>query len=198
MDIQTTKMIGFAVAGGHSRRMGGRDKALLPWGESTLLDHTLDRLRAVCTEVRILSGSTPRYLDRGVTVVLDHVREIGPLGGIEAALASPGATAGLFLAVDMPFVTVDVLGRLVELADEADAVVPVLAGGAQPLCAVYKASCLPAIRACLKAADYRMTGFWPQVQVRQVGDEELAPLGSPAALFDNVNTPGDYDRAGAR
>jgi molybdopterin-guanine dinucleotide biosynthesis protein A len=176
----------------------GRDKALLPWGESTLLDHTLERLRAVCSDVRILSGPEPRYLDRGATVVLDHVREVGPLGGIEAALTSPGVAAGLFLAVDMPFVTVELLRALIEWMPGFDAVVPVGGGGAQPLCAVYGNSCLEAIRACLKARDYRMTGFWPQVRVREVGEDELARFGSPAALFDNVNTPADYDRAGPR
>lgn len=193
--MTATLPVGFAVAGGHSRRMG-RDKALLPWGESTLLDYTLERLRTVCSDVRILSGPAPRYLDHGATVVLDHVREIGPLGGIEAALASPGVAAGLFLAVDMPFVTVELLQALIEWAADFDAVVPVGGGGAQPLCAVYRVSCLEAVRACLKAGDYRMTGFWPQVRVREVAEDELARFGVPATLFDNVNTPADYDRAG--
>jgi molybdopterin-guanine dinucleotide biosynthesis protein A len=193
----TDTLVGFAVAGGHSRRMG-RDKALLPWGESTLLDHCLGLLRAVCSDVRILSGPAPRYLDHGATVILDHVREVGPLGGIEAALASPGVPGGLFLAVDRPFVTVDLLKALLGWAEGTDAVVPVGGGAIQPLCAVYRTACLAPIRACLKAADYRMTGFWPQVRVRQVGEEELIHFGVPAALFDNVNTPADYDRAGAR
>jgi molybdopterin-guanine dinucleotide biosynthesis protein A len=191
------KTVGFAVAGGHSRRMG-RDKALLPWGQATLLDHTLDLLRHVCADVRILSGAAPRYLDHGATVVLDHLREVGPLGGIEAALASPGVPAGLFLAVDMPFVTVELLQALLDWAPDFDAVVPVGGGGAQPLCAIYQASCLPSIRASLKTGDYRMTGFWPQIRVREVAEEELARFGSPAALFDNVNTPSDYDRATGR
>lgn len=176
--MTTNTAVGFAVAGGRSRRMG-RDKATLPWGPSTLLDDTLVRLRAVCSDVRILSGPEPRYLDRGATVILDHVREAGPLGGIEAALASPGVAAGLFLAVDMPFVPVELLQALLEWAEDADAVVPMGGGGAQPLCAVYRRSCLEAIRASLKAGDFRMTGFWPQSRVREVPEAELARFGGP-------------------
>jgi molybdenum cofactor guanylyltransferase len=189
--------VGFVVAGGRSRRMG-RDKALLPWGSSTLLDDALARLRTACADVRILTGAEPRYLDRGATVVLDYVRDIGPLGGIEAALASPGVAAGLFLAVDMPFVPVALLQALIAWGDDADAVVPVAAGGAQPLCALYRRSCLEPVRASLKAGDYRMTGFWSQLRVREVPESDLARFGPPATLFDNVNTPADYTRAGGR
>jgi molybdopterin-guanine dinucleotide biosynthesis protein A len=191
------KVVGFAVAGGKSRRMG-RDKALLPWGSETLLDHTLAQLRAVCEDVRILSGSAPLYLGHGATVILDHFQNAGPLGGLEAALASPGVAAGLFLAVDMPFVPVELLKELVGLVEGVDAIVPVAAGGAQPLCAVYRASCLPAIRACVEAGDFRMTAFWPQVHVRELTEAELARFGDPTSLFFNINTPDDFDRAGRR
>ena len=190
-------VVGFAVAGGRSRRMG-RDKALLPWGSETLLDHALARLRAVCDDVRILTGSAPLYLDRSATVILDHIQNAGPLGGIEAALASPGVAAGLFLAVDIPFVPVELLRELVGLVEGVDAVVPVAGGGSQPLCAVYRSSCLEAVRACLKAKDYRMTAFWHQVHVREVTEAEIAHFGDPAAMFFNINTPDDYDRAGRR
>ena len=57
--VPSEAIVGFVGAGGHSRRMG-RDKALLRWGGGTLLDHAITRLRAVCLEVRILSGREPR------------------------------------------------------------------------------------------------------------------------------------------
>jgi molybdopterin-guanine dinucleotide biosynthesis protein A len=49
---------GLVVAGGQSRRMG-RDKAVLPWAGSTLLDVALERLRACCAPVGILCGPEP-------------------------------------------------------------------------------------------------------------------------------------------
>ena len=81
------EVAGFAVAGGRSQRMGS-DKALLPWARTTLLEHTLARLRAVCAEVCILSGAQIRYGDHGVPVHADVVQEAGPLGGVHAGLFS--------------------------------------------------------------------------------------------------------------
>ena len=56
---EVSRTVGYVVAGGRSVRMG-RDKALLPWENGTLLDHAIARLRAVCDEVRILSGPASR------------------------------------------------------------------------------------------------------------------------------------------
>src|SRR6185295_13743530 len=65
------QIVGYALAGGESRRMG-KDKALLPGGEKALLDHTLFRLREVAARTpAILSGPEPRYADRGVPVFPD-------------------------------------------------------------------------------------------------------------------------------
>ena len=70
-------VVGFAVAGGASRRMG-RDKALLPWGETDLLGHALARLAAVCQRRPASSAAPgPRYTDRGVPVVADARRPPG-------------------------------------------------------------------------------------------------------------------------
>ena len=171
----------------------GRDKALLPWGGTDLLGHALARLRAVTPDVRILPGSEPRYLDRGVPVDVDAVPDSGPIAGVLAALeAAPGRSA-LLLAVDLPFVTVPLLAHLAGLADGTDAVVPVSPGGPEPLCAVYGRACLPAIRARVAAGELGMMGFLARVRVREVPPAELAAFGDPSRLFRNLNTPADLE-----
>ena len=189
------KAAGFVVAGGRSTRMG-RDKALLPWGGGTLLDHALARLRAVVDEVYILCGPTPRYEDRGVPLVLDAVDDAGPLAGLDAALGATGGRPAVFLGVDLPFVTPDVLRRLLEALTGWDAVVPVPGGRPEPLCAVYGPGCAAAVRTRLATGERRMTSFWPDVDVRELGAADLAGLGDPGQLFRNVNTPDDFDGVG--
>jgi len=170
----------------------GRDKALLPWAGTTLLDHALRRLRAVCADVRILCGAEPRYVDHGAPVHTDVVKEAGPLGGVHAGLLTLAAPAGLFLGVDTPFIPAELLRALLAAAAGYDAVVPVVGGHAEPLCAVYGKRCLEPVQRRLSAGERKMTCFWPDVRVRAFGEEELAAFGDPAQMFRNLNTPAEY------
>jgi molybdopterin-guanine dinucleotide biosynthesis protein A len=191
---QGLSVVGFAVAGGRSRRMG-RDKALLPWAGSDLLDHALERLAKAADEVRILSGAERRHTDRGVPVEVDPSPALGPMGGLLAALESARDGGALLLGIDLPLVPVELLTRLVSLSPEADAIVPVSPRGPEPLCAFYGPGCLDPVRRAVSRGDLRMTAFWADVAVRQVGPDELAVHGPPSEVFLNVNTPEDYDRA---
>ena len=185
-------VVGFAVAGGRSLRMG-RDKALLPWGETDLLGHAIARLRAVTAEVRILCGPAPRYLDRGVPIVTDEVKDAGPLAGVVSGLSATAGHPGLFLAVDLPHVPASLLARLVELSEGWDAAVPVSPRGPEPLCALYGPACLAPMRRRMAAGELGMTAFWPDVRVRRPAADELARHGDPDVVFRNLNAPGDLE-----
>jgi len=192
--VPSEAIVGFVGAGGHSRRMG-RDKALLRWGGGTLLDHAITRLRAVCLEVRILSGREPRYADRGLPVDIDGLADGGPLAGLATALSVAAPRAVLLLGVDMPFVTVALLARLRDALAGVDAVVPVLAAGAEPLCAAYAHTCGVSVQAALAAGQRKMTSFWPHLRVRALGEDDLAPFGPSAQVFRNINDSAEYDAA---
>jgi molybdopterin-guanine dinucleotide biosynthesis protein A len=176
----------------------GRDKALLSWGDNDLLGHALARLLVVTDEVRILSGSEPRYSERGVAIETDPAPDLGPMAGLLAALEAARGRTALLLGVDLPLVPTGLLARLVELAADTDAVVPVSQLGPEPLCAVYGAGCLEPVRHRVASGDLRMTAFWGDVRVREVGPDQLAAFGDPGELFLNVNAPEDYERARLR
>lgn len=183
---------GFVMAGGRSLRMG-RDKALLPWGGTTLLGHALDRLRAVCARVMVLSGPEPRYLDQGAPVLADSVPGAGPLGGLLTALEHAHGAAALLLAVDLPFVPAALLAHLVEAVADADAAVPVVGGRPHPLCAAYGPACLDAVRRRVAGGDLKMTSFWGDVRVRRLGEAELGAFGDPDGVLRNLNTWQEYE-----
>lgn len=185
---------GYVVAGGRSSRMGS-DKARLPWGGTTLIEHACARLRGACGEVRLLTGATPRYAELGLPIDLDALLDAGPLAGVLAGLERLAPDeVGLFLALDLPHVPSGLLTFLVEACAGWDAVVPVTPRGPEPLCASYRASCAASMRARLQAGERRMTCFWPDVRVCQVGPEALISFGDPARLFTNLNTPEEYAR----
>lgn len=190
------EMVGFVVAGGRSLRMG-RDKALLEWKDGTLLDHAIDRLRAVCGEVHVLSGSARRYADLGLPVDVDEAPGEGPLAGLATALAAAAPRPALLLGVDMPFVTADLLAQIRDGVAGWDAAAPHHDGGPEPLCAAYAPACLGPVRGALAAGERRMTSFWPLVRVRLLSPADLARFGSPDQLFRNLNAPADYATARA-
>jgi molybdopterin-guanine dinucleotide biosynthesis protein A len=187
----------FVLAGGASERMG-RDKALLPWQAGDLLGHALARLRQISADVRLLTGSSRRYLTRDAPVHVDVVAGLGPLGGVLTALEVAPEERALVLAVDLPRVPVALLAFLVAQATGFDLVVPTTTRGLEPLCAVYARTCLPAIRAAAARGDLKLTSFWPGLRVRTIAEAELTQFGDTQDLFANINSPADYARHRAR
>ena len=86
-------VIGLILAGGQSRRMGGKDKALLELGGKPLLQHAIDRLRGQVTELAISSNRpAASYADFSLPVIADRLADYqGPLAGTEAGLMVSGS-----------------------------------------------------------------------------------------------------------
>src|SRR5271157_1250377 len=141
--------MGFLLAGGKSSRMGmNTDKAFLEFGGQTLLDRALAVMGAVCDRVTIVGDPAKftKYVSskcgstKYESVVADIFPGCGPLAGIHAALVHSSAELNLMLAVDMPFVSGELLAFLFAAAENNDAIitVPRTSKGLQPLCAVYR------------------------------------------------------------
>jgi molybdopterin-guanine dinucleotide biosynthesis protein A len=121
---------------------------------------------------------------------------------LHAGLRAAGHDPVLALATDMPLVNPTLVAYLVELARDVDVVMPwVMPSQAErgeverePLHAVYRHSCLPAIEARLAAGQRRMISFLPDVRVRDVLPTEILPLDPGLLSFINANTPEDWDR----
>ena len=182
------------LAGGRASRFGGRDKSDLIVGGLPILDRQMAELEAVSDDLMLVVGEcAPPTVPARLRVVRDRVPECGPLGGLDAALAAARHDALVLVACDMPFVTARLLGHLLALTSEADAIVPRTERGYHPLCAAYTRACQPAIAERLDRRQLRMTDFLADVRVRVVAGQELQALGDHHRLFANVNTPAEYD-----
>jgi len=181
---------GFVLAGGKSSRMGA-DKAFVEFGGQTLLARALHVAGTVCRSVSIV-GDPARFKEHGA-VVDDIFPGCGPLGGIHAALASSSADLNLMLAVDMPFVSEELLAFLFAEAenDEALVIVPCTGQGLQPLCAIYRREFAAAAETALRAGKYKIDALFSGVPVRAIEEIELAAAGFSEQSFFNVNTPDD-------
>jgi molybdopterin-guanine dinucleotide biosynthesis protein A len=203
--------MGFVLAGGKSSRMGAgsdKDKAFLEFGGQTLLDRALAVMGTICDRVAIVgepakftkygsSGSGPSKYgsSKYESVVADIFPGCGPLAGIHAALVHSFADLNLMLAVDMPFVSRELLAFLFAAAsDEAnDAIVtvPRSGKGLQPLCAVYRRDFSSIAEQALRAGKYKIDAVFSSLPVRVIEEGELAGAGFSERSFFNVNTPQD-------
>jgi molybdopterin-guanine dinucleotide biosynthesis protein A len=187
-------VLGAIMAGGQSRRFG-RNKALVEFGGRTVIERVVEAL-APAVERIILVGNDPEpYRFLGLPIHFDMLPGAGALGGIYTAVVAGLGRPVVVASCDLPLVTAPLFERLAALSGSADAVVPRGATGLQPLCAAYGPACRAAIEERVQLGQLKVAGFFSAVQVRYLGAAELAELGDEAALFFNINTPEEYQRA---
>ena len=176
---------GFVLVGGKSSRMG-RDKALLPYRDTVLVERIAREVEAAAGSVTLV-GAPEQYRRLGRPVIPDLRPGCGPLGGIEAALSASVEDWNLIVACDMPGVSAPFLTTLLAEAGRAggDCLLP-LSGPErpEPLCAVYHRRCLPAIRGALEANVRKVTEALAGVRVVHWKAPE-------SGWADNLNTPED-------
>ena len=181
------------LAGGGSRRMG-RDKALLPLSGETLPARAARRLAAVCPEVVVADRG--RGLLTGLPSLPDGPGR-GPAAGLLGAAAAYPGRPLLVLACDLPEVPEPLLAEIVRAGEAGgDGVFPRWRGGVEPLCALYGPAALAALAARVERGLLALHDLpeEPGLAVRYLEEGEIARFGDPAAIFLNLNTPGDWER----
>lgn len=190
--------VGVVLAGGASRRMG-RPKASLPFGDATLLDWMVALMRGAVEEVWISVPPFDPSASTGAIRAPDGVRGMipdaaayaGPLAALRAALTRLGRPV-LFVACDLPFLSVNDLRALAteNLGDEA--IVLADREGPQPLAALYRPSLLPRIDRLLGEGRRAMHDLLGEIAYRSRLARTAHPGCPPLA---NINTPEDYAQA---
>ena len=178
------------LAGGLSRRMG-RDKAGLPAGDGTLIQHLARRLAPVVDET-IVAGGSGRYDLPGVTTVDDRYPGLGPLAGIHAGLLVAQFPLVWVVGCDLPDVDPGLAALLCGLAGDVDAVVPRIDAEPQGVCAVYDRALAPRIDGLLAAGERRVKMLLGASNVRYVTPGELRAVDPELRSFRNINTPAEY------
>jgi molybdopterin-guanine dinucleotide biosynthesis protein A len=163
-----------------------------------MLAIVLDRLRQVANDLTIVANDPTPYAPYGVRIVPDMLPGSGALGGIQAALAAAAHEHCLVVACDMPFLSVGLLQRMASAPRDYDVFVPLLSGESrqsrgglvyQTLHAIYGKGCLPAIETRIMQGDRRVIGFFDDVRVRTLGEDELRRFDPDLSSFFNANTP---------
>jgi molybdopterin-guanine dinucleotide biosynthesis protein A len=185
--------LGVILAGGQARRMGGGDKGLLQLGETTILQHVIDRLEPQVADLALNANGDPfRFAKFELPVLADTIDGfVGPLAGVLAGMdwaAAMGATHILTAAADTPFFPADLAERLRSAAIEQDQPIAMAAteNGRHPTFALWPVDLRDDLWAALEGG-LRKVVLWTDKHGTAVAE-------FPVAGFDpffNVNTPQD-------
>lgn len=185
--ITGTDVLGVILAGGKSSRMG-RDKAKLPYKNKRLIDQMLDLLASTSVKTILVSGEFD-----GLNCITDIIKEAGPIGAIYSVLQQVDPKlygAILFIPVDMPLLTSNVLEHLITNLGQHDAVYY----AQRPLPTLLR-KC-PSINDLLTSwFDNDMKGNYSVKKLLNQLDSKQLPI--PHELinqFANINTPSEWEQ----
>jgi len=191
---------GVVLAGGRSRRLG-RDKLVERVAGEPLVARVVTRLSDVAVEIIAVvadeRAGSALGLPTAVRVVADAYPGKGSLGGIYTGVAASANPWTFIAAGDMPFLSLPLLRHMTTIRDGCDVVVPVVDGRPEPTHALYAKACLEPMQRRLQLEKLKITGFFPDVRVREVPEDEVRRYDPNLLSFFNINTQEDLERAEA-
>ena len=187
---------GVILAAGQSSRMG-REKALLPWRGTTILESAITMLSLECELVIVVAGENaenlrPTIYSRGAFLAINPAPQNGQLSSLQVGLTTvldKGRDAALVTVIDCPAAepkTVSLIRlRLLEVLDAGKwSVVPEYAGKHGHPIAVSREM----IEAFLRAP---FTSSARDIQNIHQQRIEYLPVEDPKVIL-NINTPEEY------
>lgn len=160
----------------------GRDKALLPFGDTSLLEHQAALLGRIAGSVRMV----------GREEMPDHRPACGPVGGIETALRTTTTVLNVVLAVDLPNVPADLLASLIDRLRAGDrSAVAVRVEGQIPLCLALRKSALGAVEAYLNSGNRSVRGLMLGLDTDFADPADFHPLFLGPETWRNLNSESD-------
>ena len=193
----TERTAAIVLAGGRSARFG-RDKLVEPIDGRPMLDHVIERVRAVATDIVVVGRSdAPATAPGAVRVVGDDRPFEGPLAGLGAGLRAldPATEHVLVVGGDMPTLAPAVLARLSARLEAHQAAVLADDVGPRPLpMAVRRSVASPAVGRLLAEGERRLRALLGELDV-EVVPQETWRLDDPDGLtLLDVDVPGDLPK----
>jgi molybdenum cofactor guanylyltransferase len=193
---QREAITGLVLCGGRGTRMGGVEKALVPWAGQPLLAHVLERLAPQVGALALnVNGEPARYAGFALPLWPDgDDRRPGPLAGWLAALHRVPTEWLLSVPCDSPCLPTDLAARLATPLQAEGAprlAIAATADGPQPVFALLHRSLAPAVAAALARGERSVWRFAHAQGAATVMFDD-------AAAFADADTPEDLARLAPR
>jgi len=186
------------VCGGHSTRMG-RAKAMLPFGDETMLGRVVRLLGEVVEPIVVVAAADQPLppLPPMVDVARDRCPDRGPLEGMAVGLArlADRADAAFVTGCDVPLLVPAAVTLLFDSLGDHQIVVPQEGKFYHPLAAVYRTDVRAAIESLLAADRLRPAFLFDEVDTLRLPVDQLRRADPQLQTLRNLNRPEDYEAA---
>ena len=182
---------GVILAGGRNIRFGGKIKAKQLLDGKSIIDRILSVISSIFDEIILVTNTPDEFKDFPGIVTRDSIIDVGPLGGIHAAMLKSSKDALFVFAGDMPFLNRALILSEIESfnREEKEVLVPLVEKEIEPLHGIYSNKLKPLLEDWLSANNN------PEVRkfIRQTsyGLFPVIRSGSSDKAFTNINTPDD-------
>ncbi|MFL5670131.1 MAG: molybdenum cofactor guanylyltransferase [Chloroflexota bacterium] len=180
------------LAGGRSSRFG-RDKLVEPVDGRPLLDHAIDAVRPLASEILVVARpDAAPAVAADVRIVHDDVAFEGPLVGARAGLAAASESVVLLVGGDMPGLVDGVLHSMVDLLGSADAVVLEHEARPRPLPMVIRRDrALAAVDRLVDQGERRLRALIDALETRTIAETTWRALDPEGDTLRDVDTEAD-------
>jgi len=178
----------YILAGGKSSRFG-KDKALASISGQPMLCHISQSIEPIARSITVVADKPGKYDHLNMRTIGDRNTDLGPIGGLQAALADRSSDGWLFLmSCDLLGVRSHWINLLLEAPREKAQVVAFReANRWEPLFTLYHTSICPNVDGLIAGESYPL---W-----RVLTEVNAVALPYPADWNNarNINTPSDLD-----
>jgi molybdenum cofactor guanylyltransferase len=185
------------LAGGQSARLG-RDKIKEVFLGKTLLERVLDTLSLLNCEIIVVTADNFSISKELSFPRLRFVNDIfpgkGSLGGIYTGLMASKSHYNLVVAADMPFINLNLIKFMIDVAEGYDLVAYLEENRPELLHAIYSRNCLTPMEILIRNNNLRIIGILPYIKVRYLKPEEVDRFDTHRLSFFNINTEADLKK----
>lgn len=180
------------LAGGANKRFNGKTKANIQISGVRIIARTIKVLHEIFNDIIIVTNTPDDFKGyQHFKMIPDEIKNVGPLGGIHAALKVAKHDAVFVFASDMPCISSDLVKRHIEFYNKrsCDAAIPRIKEFKEPLHAIYNKRILNDLDRFLNGTDkYSIENFIKNLNVRY---HNLDDIEEYRKAFININTPED-------
>lgn len=178
---------GLILAGGRGKRFNGKDKGLIPYKNSTLVEHAIARLQPQTSHIVVSANRHFEfYQDRGIHFIKDKIVDYaGPLAGIHAALDETKTEWLVSIACDTPCFPQNYVEQLALAAAKNKTLIAVAHSHnrLQNISMLLHKSLYNSLDTFLNAGE-RKAQIWLEQH-----NPAIVEFNQPTHVFYNINTP---------